>query len=388
MKDLSKFYQWLVQPLIVIGILVFGFLGARSFTMFEDTPEQTERETYAPLVRVITAQKSSQPIFINGNGTIEARTRINLVPQVGGRVTYIHPELRAGGSFAANEVLVQIEDIDFKLQVTQNEAQVAAARTALKLQIAEAEAASAEWFSLNPDSDIPTLVGREPQIAEARAQLKSAEALLEQAKLSLQRSSIRMPFAGRVVQSALDVGEVITANQPAGIVYSLEAFEIPVPLSIDDLTWINLPNDTNGRKGSMVKIQIPEGNRIHSVPGQVTRMESELEAVSRFARIVVTLFPRDIPAELREKVIPGLFVNLQIKGKQLDQVTVVPRTALREDNQLWVIKDNQLHFMPVNIIHTTEDKIMLQDLPDDTQIVVSNLDVVTHQMDVRVSEDT
>lgn len=387
MKNLTKLYQWLLQPLLVIGILIFGFLGARSFSMFNDEPQQTERATYAPLVRVFNAKVSSQEIVIKGNGTLEARTRINLVPQVSGRVTYIHPNLRAGGSFNANDILIQIEKIDFELLVIQNEAQVAAAQTALDLEIAEAEAARAEWQSINPDTNIPQLVGREPQIAEARAQLKSSKAQLEQARLSLKRSSVRMPFAGRVVESSVDVGEVISANQQVGIVYSSDKFEIPVPLKVDDLAWISLPKRTTNTKGSKVDIHLSLGKQNFIIPGQVTRIESELEALSRFARIVVTLQPEDIPVDLKDKVIPGLFVNVDIHGKQLEQVTSVPRIALRENNMLWLIKDKKLQFVKANIVYITDKEIILRDIPKDTPIVISNLDVVTNNMDVRISSD-
>lgn len=388
MKNLSKIYQWLLQPILVIGILIFGFLGARSFSMFEDEPQQTERETYAPLVRVITTQTSTHPVTINGNGTLEAYTRINLVPQVGGRISYIHPNLRAGGSFAANEVLIQIEKIDFELAITQNEAQVAVAHTALDLEIAQAQAARAEWQALNPDTSIPKLVGREPQIAEARAQLKSSQALLEQARLALKRSSVRIPFSGRVVQASIDIGEVVSANQQVGIVYSKEKFEIPVPLNVDDLAWIDLPNKQAGTQGSEVDIHISIGKQNYILPGRVTRIESELEQLSRFARIVVTLLPNEIPNEIKEKIIPGLFLNVSIHGKQLEKVTTIPRIALREDNMVWAVKDGKLRFMQANIVYISEQEIIVRDVPENTQLVISNLDVVTDDMDVRVSGDT
>ena len=105
MKKLSHSYHWIVQPLLVVGILVFGFIGAMGFSMFKDEPRKVERETYAPLVRILETEVTTQQVIVEGNGTLDARTRINIVPQVGGRITYIHPNLRAGGTFKANETL-------------------------------------------------------------------------------------------------------------------------------------------------------------------------------------------------------------------------------------------------------------------------------------------
>ena len=387
MKKLSHSYHWIIQPLLVVGILVFGFIGAMSFSMFKEEPRKTEKPTYAPLVRVLETEVTTQQVIVDGNGTLEARTRINIVPQVGGRITYIHPNLRAGGTFKAKETLIEVERIDYELTVTQNEAQVAAARTTLELEQAEADAAREEWITLNPNQQVPTLVGREPQIAEAKAEVKAAEARLAQARLDLKRTRIAMPFTGRVVEAMIDVGEVISANQQVGVVYSTEKFEIPIPLEVDQLAWIDVPNKSAGIEGSPVNIHVRIGDANYDLPGRVTRIESELEELSRFARVVVTLLPKDIPAALKEKVIPGLFVDVSIMSQQLAQVTSMPRATLRQGNIIWTVdNNNHLQFVTPDIVYKSEDEILVRDLAQGTQVVMSNLEVVTEGMQVRISE--
>ncbi len=387
MKKLSKSYQWVIQPLLVLGILLFGFLGAKSFTMFKEEPRKAERTSYAPLVRVIETQVGPQQVTVSGNGTLQARTRINIVPQVGGRISYIHPSLRAGGIFNANEILIEIERIDYELVVTENEAQVAAARTALQLELAEADAAYEEWLELNPNQPVPNLVAREPQILQAKAEVDAARARLAQSHLDLERTRLRMPFDGRVVEAMIDIGEVISANQQVGVVYSSERFEIPVPLEIGQLEWIDVANENKGTEGSAVNIHVRIGEQEHNFSGRVTRIESELEELSRFARVVVTLLPKDIPDVLKEKVIPGLFVDVSILSQDLFEVTAVPRSALRQGNLLWIVNDGQLHFIEPDIVYKSEKEILIRDLAQGTRIVLSDLDVVTEGMQVRIASD-
>ncbi len=387
MKKISHSYHWIIQPLLVVGILVFGFVGAMGFSMFKEEPRKAERESYAPLVRVLETEVSTQQVVVQGNGTLQARTRINIVPQVGGRISHIHPNLRAGGSFKANETLIEIERIDYELAVTQNEAQVAAARTNLELEMAEAAAAREEWITLNPNKKVPTLVGREPQIAEAKAEVKAAEARLAQARLDLQRTRVRMPFDGRVVEAMIDVGEVLAANQQVGVVYSSERFEIPIPLEVDQLAWIEVPDKNNGATGSEVKIHVQIGDAKYDLPGRVTRIESELEELSRFARVVVTLLPHDIPKQLHEKVIPGLFVDVSIMSQQLAQVTSMPRAILRQGNIIWTVdNNNHLQFVTPDIVYKSNEEILVRNLAHGTQVVMSNLEIVTEGMQVRIIE--
>lgn len=395
LRHVSEFYHWLLQPLLVLIILLVGYFGAKGLTLFKQEPPQTEKVNYAPLVKTLNSRIENRTLMIRGNGTIEARTRINIVPQVGGRIVRIHAQLRAGGYFKANAVLLEIEQIDYQLAVTSAESEVASAKRTLQLEAAEADAAIEEWHALHQDTVVPVLVSREPQIAEAKASLQAAKARLQQAQLNLKRTRIRMPFAGRVVQASIDVGEVVNANQSVGMVYSSELFEIPVPLEVDQLAWLNLGSanhssakfnaDKNNTKSS-ADILIQLAGKAHRLQGRLVRVESELNSVSRLARVVVSLKAKEIPEQLREEVIPGLFVNVEFRAQALDNITVLPRLVLREGGVLWIVKDGRLEFFKPEIIHQSESEIWLQAMPANTVIISSTLEVVTEQMQVRMVE--
>jgi len=385
MKRLSYNFRWIIQPLLVLAILVVGFFTAMSFSMFKEEPEKKSRAEYIPLVRVFKTEISQQNITVNGNGTLQARTRINLVPQVGGRVVYIHPDLRAGGKFKADEVLIEIENIDYKLAVTQSEAEVARAETVLELEKAEADAAREEWLEINPDKPVPTLVGRAPQIKEANSELQSAIASLAQAKLNLQRTQVKMPFAGRIVEALIDVGEVISANQNVGIVYGSEIFEIPVPLPLDELRWITIKDKNAGQSGSQVTIYAPLGGELIPLKGVVTRVESELQNASRFARVIVTLLSENIPDHLKSKVIPGMFMDVSIHSSQAFEVTSLPNKALRRGNTLWMIEnENILKIVDANILYQSDNEFFVKNIMSDSLIVISDLNVVAEDMKVKI----
>lgn len=385
MKRLSYNFRWIIQPLLVLAILVVGFFTAMSFSMFKEEPEKKSRAEYIPIVRVFETEISKQNITVNGNGTLEARTRINLVPQVGGRVVYIHPDLRAGGKFKADEVLIEIENIDYKLAVTQSEAEVARAETVLELEKAEADAAREEWLEINPDKPVPTLVGRAPQIKEANSELQSAIASLAQAKLNLQRTQVKMPFAGRVVEAMIDVGEVISANQNVGIVYDSEIYEIPVPLPLDELRWITVKDKNTGQSGSQVTIYVPLGGELIPLKGEVTRVESELQSASRFARVIVTLLSENIPGHLESKVIPGMFMDVSIYSSEAFEVSSLPNKALRRGNTLWMIEnENTLKIIDANMLYQFDNEFFVQNIMPGSLIVISDLNVVTENMKVKI----
>ena len=73
---------------------------------------------------------------------------------------------------------------------------------------ADAAVARREWEQLGEGPGSP-LVLREPHIAEAQAAVTAAEAALEKARLDLERTEVRAPFAGRVRHKNIDVGQFV-----------------------------------------------------------------------------------------------------------------------------------------------------------------------------------
>ncbi len=386
LSKMASIYSWIIQPLLVVAILLFGFFGAMGLSMFKEEPQVIERKTYAPLVKILISRIVDKTLVIQGNGTIVPRVRIKIVPQVGGRIVRAHQGLRAGGRFKANEVLFEIERIDYQLAVTRANAEVLAARKVFEVETAQATVSKQEWFSMHPKETIPAIVAREPQIDEALANIEAAQARLQQAKLDLQRTRVRMPFSGRVVSSSVDVGEVVVANQSVGTVYGDELFEVPIPMAFDDLTWISMP-DNSGDRTSPTTAMISLAGQSDQLVARVDRVESELDALSRMVRVVVAFSSNDIPEQLKDKVIPGLFVDVAITGQRLKGISVIPNSALHEQDILWTVDKGRLRFVKPQIIYRSESELYLRGFPTDTPIVTSQLDVVTDGMQVRTIED-
>jgi RND family efflux transporter MFP subunit len=377
MRRLLTLSQWILVPVILLA----GIVALVTLVSLREEPVPQVLQEYAPLVSVMTVSTENRAVNISGNGVVTARTRVELVPQVGGRIISIHPSMRAGGRFSAGEELIQIEQVDYELAVIQAESEVAAAVRKLELEQAEADASVEEWIALNPDEPAPGLVARKPQISEAEANVRAAEARMRQADLNLSRTRLSMPFDGRVIRITADEGGVVMPNQAVGVVYSTEVFEIPVPLEFDELSWIRAARDDV--PGSEAKIDIRIAGVDYTLIGEVARIESELDSVSRLARAIVRIRSDEIPPEARDSFIPGLFVDVLILGPTLDSVSVLPRSSVREGETAWLIEEDRLQIYPLDVVFESAGDVIVKDLPEDAIVVSSQLDVVTKGMKVR-----
>jgi RND family efflux transporter MFP subunit len=381
---LGALFRWVLQPLLVIAVLMLGFWGAMGLSSAREEPARQEQESYAPLVRVVPVSPGTLAVVVSGNGSLQARTRIDLIPQVGGKVVELHPALRAGGRFAAGEVLARIERIDFELGLAQAGAEVSSASTALEIQRAEADAARDEWGRINPDQALPTLVGREPQIQEAEARLAAARARYAAAELDLSRTELTLPFDGRVIAASIDVGQVLAPNQPIGSVYATSVFEVPVPLEVDELSWVRLAGDEPGEPGSAARVRARLGAQEIDLEGRAVRLEGELDGTSRLARVIVEVTTEGLAPSVATRILPGLFVDVQIDGGVLHDVVALPREAVRESGTVWTVVGGRIEFVTPRVLRATEASLFVTGIAAGTLIVTSNLEVVTDGMQVRV----
>lgn len=384
LRAYTSLSAWVLQPVVVAVILVVGFAAASRLSLRREPPQRSESAVYAPLVRTTPVESRTFPVAVHGDGSLEARTRIDLVPQVGGEVVAIHPELRAGGHFRAGEVLLMIEPRDYELAVARAEAEVTSAETAVVTTRAESEAAIAEWDQLHPGEPAPPLVRLEPQIREAEARVLTAQVALQAAELDLSRTRLALPFDGRVVAASVDVGEVVAANQSLGVVYATDVFEVAVPLRVEELAWIALPDGARDGDGAPATVRGKGAGGPFEVRGRVARLYGELDAVSRLARVVVEIPLADLDARTAARLVPGTFVAVELEGATLEGAVELPRAALREDGVVWVVEDGRLRFARPEILYRGNGTVLVEGLEPGARVVTSNLEVVTDGMQVRL----
>ena len=380
------------QVLLVLLILGLGISIAAFLKYTRKAPARVEKEVVAPLVKVQPIHQQDIQMVVQGYGTVQPKVQAEVVPQVSGKVVAINPNFKNGGFVGAEETLITIDPRDYELAVQRADAEVARAEVELDIERAEAEVSRQEWEQLNPGKEPPSpLIVREPQIRQAQTGLEAAKAQLATAELNLERTMVSLPFDGRVVSEAVDLGQYVTAGQSIGKIYSIEAVEIEVPLEDRELEWFDIPVNPvslNGsstvKTGSKVEVRSQFAGGNHTWQGCVVRTTGEIDKTSRLVSVVVEVPEPFKGANGRPPLVPGMFVELLIKGKTLEKAIPVPRDAIHEGNKVWVFENGRLHIQQLDIVRADQDFVYtISGLDDGAMIVLSSLDTVTEGMKVR-----
>jgi RND family efflux transporter MFP subunit len=313
-----------------------------------------------PGVSVITPAAGTRQITVAGNGSIGVTAYVDLVPQISGRIEALSLAMRVGGAFRAGETLVAIEPDDFVLQVKQAQADVAVQRANLRLQQARSEAAVKNYALINPGKSVPDLVALGPQIAQAEAQLRAAEARAGVALLSLERTQFSLPFDGMITQSSAQVGQLITGGRPFGQAYAKNSVELVVPIAPDELAQLA---PAEGRR-------VVISTSSQTLEARIDRVSAQLDNRSRFAKAYIPLpQTQDRSSTLQ----PGTFADVIIEGPEFTDTLVIPEAAMQADGVVWYVDNGQLAKHKPNILGRNDQGVVITAFDIGQGIVVSAL---------------
>ena len=376
-------------------VLAGGVLGALALITTRQDVETRAPEILPPLVRAVEVLPQTLQLRVSSQGTVMPRTETVLVPEVAGRVVAISPSLVRGGFFGLGDVLLTIDPRDYELALAQTRAEVAQAEHRLAREFAEAQVARREWRALGRGEPSP-LTSRALHVAEAKAALASAKAMMGQAAYNLARTKIHAPFAGRVRDKHVDLGQYVAPGSVIATIYAVDAVEIRLPIPDDELAYLDVSlryrgEDVESQSGPAVRVWVTFAGRVHEWNGRIVRTEGEIDRKTRVVYVVVRVddpYSRGKDPD-RPPLAVGMFVEAEIVGKNVEDVVVLPRAAMRGLNQVLIIDDEQrLRFRRVEILRADREQVVLRNgLTAGEWVSVSALDAVMDGMKVRTMEN-
>ena len=383
--------KWLPTALVLLAgttIAIFLFYG-------KPAPQQgVVASAPVALVDVMTVMPESLALNVNTQGSVQPRREIDMVAQVSGEVVSVAPFYAEGGFFEASATLVEIDDRDYQFGLMRAEARVADAAQILATEEGRARQAQREWRDLG-DKSANALFLRKPQLASAQAALAAATAERDQALLDIERTHIAPPFAGRILETFVDLGQYITPGTPVARIYSTDAVEVRLPLTDRQVSLLELPLNYQAADAPSLRVPVRLsgrfGGEIWHWQGFITRTDARIDVNSRVVYAVAEVedpFNRTPAKEPRPPLIIGQFVEASIAGKTVDNVVLLPQRALRPQNQVWLVdQQSRLRIITVEVLQSNHEMVAVRgDFGARASVVVSALAIALPGMQLSVRE--
>ena len=374
-----------IKGVIAVAVLFFAVIVAYGLVKTAPQPEQIEPEEIAQRIRVVEVTRERVRLEVISQGSVVPHKESELIPEVNGRVKWMSPNLVAGGYFVKDEVLLRIDDRDYRSTVARGQA--ALTRTRAEEELARFELSRMEELIKNKLTSQSSMeaVLRNHRVAEAT--LQEAKIMLEQSQRDLWRTQIRAPYNGLVRNERVDLGQYLSRGQSIASIYGSESAEVRLPIADRQLAYLDLPL---GYRGELTDDLAPEvslsteyGGKHYEWLGRLVRTEAEIDSKSRMVTAVVRVNNADNPNQPNLPI--GLFVNARVKGRWVESIVTLPRAALRNQNQVLIIDaDNRIQFRNIEILRFVDDNVLVSSGLEPGDIVnVSPLQTVIEGMRVK-----
>ena len=349
----------MIRTFVIPTAIVLLFLSVAATLMATAPVLEPANETPTPLtVRVRTIETESIELKVHSQGSVAPSTVSQLIPEVSGRVTWTSPSLVAGGFFEAGQELARIDDLDYRNAQDR-------ANAALKRATAEVEHAKYEYGRLRSLAE-RKLVSRSAlenglrAYRVTQATFEDAQANSEQAQENVKRTVLRAPFTGLVRAESIDIGQFASRGQAIATLYANDVVEVRLPIADRQLAFLNLPPLRNGNfpedMQPMVKLSADYGGQVRQWFGKIVRAEAEIDTSSRMVHLVARVESSKDSQDLSV----GLFVTAEIAGLAVENIVRLPRSAIRNDNQVLVVDtENRLRFRDIQPLRLYRDNVLI-----------------------------
>ena len=363
--------RWIIRAGIVLVLLGVGVV-VKWYVLTSD-----------PLtVSVVAVERGRVETTVTNSraGTVKARQRAKLSPEIGGRVAEI-PH-RKGARVHAGEVLLRLHDDTQQaaVQMAQRElAVVEVKRERACLEAARAEREFLRHQQLKARDLVSTdLLDKFENLAQttqvsckqSRAEIARARSAINEAKAELAKTVLLAPFSGVIAELEVEVGEWTTPSPPA----------LPIPPILDLIDpssiYISAPMDevdsSKIHEGQPVRITLdPFPGQPY--PGHVRHLAPyvlDVEEQNRTVEIEVELDDQFFASRL----LPGTSADVEVILAVKDNVLRIPPSTLFEGHKVFVVKQEVLTIRPIEIGMKNWDFVEILEGLSEGDAVVTSLD--------------
>jgi len=422
--NIQRLKPLLIIPAILIGVGIFIIQKKNS-----SKPVQMPVAERTTTVRVITVPQSDVVPHMTATGNVQPSKVWNAVAQVSGKVIEMHPRLEKGELIRAGEVLLKIDPSDYELAIVQAETAIDSTRVqlaqvdvqeqnaraslqieqqALKITedelqrkqqllanktVSHSEYEKEQRVSLQQKQSVQALLNSislyPVERKRLQAELAKLDAQLAAAKLNLERTTVTMPFNGRIAKVAVEYQQLVNDRLGAMVVADgIDKAEVAVQIPMGRLGGLIHSRDViniaeaesveiGKRLGLTAKVMLQQGALAIEWDATVDRLSDELDPRTRTVGVIVEVdqpYARVQPGK-RPPLVKGLFVNVELSGNPYPDAIVIPLSALHDDQLVYVVDaEKRLERRPVSIAARGSDYVIIKEgLKAGEQIVLSDL---------------
>ena len=380
--------------LVPIVLLAAGAVGASYLIRTKPRVEPAPPTERVWTVNSVPVRLSDVQPDIRLFGKIFAARQVQVRALVPGQVVELHPNLVEGGLVRRGEVILAIDEFEYRSALKESEARLAEARA----RIVEREAKrNAETQALKRDREILAVLARDlkraselrkrgnisiqsldqkrlelsrqqraivlrrngidaeaARLEQEKATIERLDVAVQRARYDLQRTRLRAPFDGVFRNVTAQAGKRLGIADSVGNL--IDTGRLEARFHISDAQYGRLTSTDRGVIGRPARATWRVGQRKLVLKAVIARVGAQIDAASGGVELFARIDDREAALSLR----PGAFVEVHIPDRVYPDVARVPETVLHPGNVVYGVENGRLVARRAEIVGRVGNDVLLR----------------------------
>lgn len=351
----------IISALLFIVVLGYGLM--KYLISLKEEPESRPPMEAQRFVKADTVLYATILSPVEAPGRLKPQSETEIVSEASGKILAGEVPLRKGSTFKKGQLLFTIYPDEVRLALYSRKSQfkssLANLLPDLSFDFPEQEKTLRDYFSkLDIEKDFqpfPEIRDEKLRIFLAGRNIISEYYSIKKDELQLKRHSKYAPYDGTYREVYLEEGAYTSTGGRVASAIRTDILEVEVPLERFNSDWV--------RQGDMVEVVTDKSNQTYS--GRVVRKSEFVDENTQSQSIFVSV--KNSPAK---NLLAGEYVHVKFPGHPIAASMEIPRNAVFNSDQVFVIEEGRLQKRTINIIKTNTTTLIFNGL-EEGEILVS-----------------
>lgn len=355
---------------IIIVLIAFGiFVGAIFINSFlgslKEEPEIRKPPQAKKLVSTRPVAYQDMRTDVITYGRVENAQVLDMISEVSGLMTRGNIRLKEGESFKKGQLIYEVDaneaSLNLKSQKSNFLRDLAGILPDMKIDFPDNYDQWQSYFDqLDIDSSFPKL----PETKSSKEKTFIATKGIYSTYYSIKSAEVRLgkyryyaPFSGSIMEIAMQSGSFVNPGTRIGKILRSGVYEMKASVETRDVAWIQV--------GVPVEIYSKESQQSWS--GEVTRISDYVNQNTQSVDVFISIKPNG------QKIYDGQFFQAAIPARTIKNGMIMPRNAIYNGNEVFVLKDSLLKKESINVIRLSEETAIVNGLDAGEELVIEPL---------------
>jgi multidrug efflux system membrane fusion protein len=377
-KPLAPKFKYLTG-LILILALGAGY-GYWATTSSKPTEEFSQWSKPVP-VRIVAVERRDLNVELKAIGTVIPAHTVNVQSQVSGVLQRIY--FQEGHLVSKGQLLAQIDPAPFQVELAQ--AQGTQQQNLAQLRNAETELARYQLLFKQDSIAKQQVEQQQALVSQLKGQIQANQAQVDAAKLQLSYTKIYSPIAGRAGFKQKDAGNLIQANEQAGLVTVTQVHPIYVQFAVTE----NYLDTLRTAAGKGQKAQVSAWDKAEQKQlalGQVQALDNQIDLNTGTLKLKAVFDNRD------DALFPNQFVNILLNAQTIQDAVSIPNDAIQhgaKGTYVYVINTQnkaEMRMLKLGVTSQGQTEI-LAGLNGTERVVLEGIDRLSDGQEVQIVQE-